>query len=197
MKVLSPPLIKIVDASEQYRVFATLSVAFEADPAFLWLYPTSLQYRQNFVRFVHAFGGAAFEHGTAFVNERYDGASLWLPPGAGPDEEAMAILLQESVPEEELSEVFAVFEEMSRIHPTEPHWYLPLLGVAPHRQNRGFGSAMMKHALQLCDRDRLPAYLEATSPRNVPLYQRHGFEVIGRIQTGSSPPIFPMLRPAR
>lgn len=29
------------------------------------------------------------------------------------------------------------------------------------------------------------------------LYRRHGFEVRDTIQVGSSPPIFPMLRPAR
>jgi hypothetical protein len=31
----------------------------------------------------------------------------------------------------------------------------------------------------------------------VPLYERHGFKVIGEIQSGSSPTLTPMLRPAR
>ena len=43
----------------------------------------------------------------------------------------------------------------------------------------------------------LPAYLESSNPANVPLYQRHGFEVLGEIQVGSSPPVFPMYRPPR
>jgi hypothetical protein len=48
---------------------------------------------------------------------------------------------------------------------------------------------LLRHALERCDRDRLPAYLDATSPRNRALYARHGFEELGVIQAGSSPPM--------
>jgi hypothetical protein len=49
----------------------------------------------------------------------------------------------------------------------------------------------------VCDRETLPAYLEATSPRSVPLYQRHGFEIVGAISVEGSPIITPMLRKPR
>jgi hypothetical protein len=55
----------------------------------------------------------------------------------------------------------------------------------------------MEHALRRCDREGLPAYLESSNPRNIPLYQRHGFEVLGTIQLDASPPITPMLRAPR
>jgi hypothetical protein len=58
-----------------------------------------------------------------------------------------------------------------------------------------FGSALLQHAFIQCDRNSRLAYLESTSPRSVPFYKRHGFEVLGTIiQAGKSPPIFPMLR---
>ncbi len=47
------------------------------------------------------------------------------------------------------------------------------------------------------DVDTLPAYLEASSPRNRALYERHGFEVTGEIQVADSPPLWPMLRRPR
>ncbi len=78
----------------------------------------------------------------------------------------------------------------------QPHWHLPLIGVEPARQGQGHGSAMLRHALRWCDGARLPAYLESTTPGNIPLYERHGFEVIGEIRIGRCPPIFPMLRAA-
>lgn len=53
---------------------------------------------------------------------------------------------------------------------------------------------LLRHALERCDQDQLPAYLEATSPMNRSLYGRHGFEEIGVIQAGASPPLWPMLR---
>jgi ribosomal protein S18 acetylase RimI-like enzyme len=69
--------------------------------------------------------------------------------------------------------------------------------VDPDAQCQGYGSALLRHMLVALDREQLPAYLEATSSRNVPLYERHGFEVLGTIQRGGSPPIVPMLRRPR
>ena len=48
--------------------------------------------------------------------------------------------------------------------------------------------------LARCDADGIPAYLESSNPRNIGLYQRHGFEVRSPIQVGSSPEVVPMLR---
>ena len=94
-------------------------------------------------------------------------------------------------------EVLAVMEQMASHHPKEPHWYLPLIGVDPSYQGKGHGDAPMRHALELCDREHAPAYLESTNPRNISLYKRHGFEALVTIQIGSSPPLVPMLRKPR
>jgi len=94
-------------------------------------------------------------------------------------------------------EVFAFIEQMDKFHPKEPHWYLPMIGVDPTQQNKGYGAMLMKHALAVCDREGLPAYLESSNPRNITLYLRHGFEIAGTIQAGSSPAMFPMRREPR
>jgi ribosomal protein S18 acetylase RimI-like enzyme len=94
-------------------------------------------------------------------------------------------------------DLFAFFEQMGKFHPVEPHWYLPMIGVDPTRQNKGYGSMLMRQALAACDREQLPAYLESSNPRNITLYVRHGFEIVGTIQAGSSPPMFAMRRAAR
>ncbi|WP_209434992.1 hypothetical protein [Pedobacter ginsenosidimutans] len=55
----------------------------------------------------------------------------------------------------------------------------------------------MTEALKAVDRDGLIAYPESSNPKNISLYQRHGFEVIGEIQSGNSPILRPMLRKAQ
>jgi GNAT superfamily N-acetyltransferase len=65
--------------------------------------------------------------------------------------------------------VFAVLEEMGRFHPSEPHWYLPPIGTDPAQQGKGYGSALLRHASAICDQEKMPAHLEATSVRSVPL----------------------------
>ena len=66
--------------------------------------------------------------------------------------------------------------------------------VDPTSQGRGYGSALLRYALEQIDRTGAPAYLESSNPRNVPLYERHGFKILGRVQAGSSPTVVPMLR---
>jgi ribosomal protein S18 acetylase RimI-like enzyme len=122
------------------------------------------------------------------------GGALWLPPDVNPDEDAVVALVQRTVSRSNQEAVSSIFEQMSRYHPTEPHWYLPLIGVDPAQQGKGYGSELLKHALRRCDADQKVAYLESTNPKNIPLYERHGFALLGTIQAGTSPPISPMLR---
>jgi ribosomal protein S18 acetylase RimI-like enzyme len=120
-----------------------------------------------------------------------------LPPGAAPDEEALRKLFDENTDDDIKKHTQEIFEQMEKFHPTEPHWYLPMIGVDPAHQGEGVGAALMTEALKAVDRDGLIAYLESSNPRNISLYQRYGFEVIGEIQSGSSPVLRPMLRKAR
>ena len=173
---------------------AAIVAAFVADPAVRWLYSDADKYRTHFPDFVRAFGGKAFAYDTARQVKGVSSAALWLPPGVQPDEAAIADVIQRSVAEERLPEVFAILEQMGVFHPTEPHWYLPMIGVDPIAQGRGYGSALLSPVLEHCDRNGLPAYLESTNPRNIALYERFNFKPVGRIQTRTSPLIIPMLR---
>jgi ribosomal protein S18 acetylase RimI-like enzyme len=183
--------------SEMEQAVAVIVLAFSTDPAARWTYPDPRQYLAHFPAIVRAFGGKAFAHGTGHHVSGFSGAALWLPPDVRPDEEGLRAVFRDSLPAERQVAVFGVFGRMARYHPSEPHWYLPLIGVDPAHQRRGHGSALLQHALARCDRDHAPAYLESSNPANLPLYERHGFAVLGTIQEGASPPIFPMRRAAR
>ena len=185
---------QVSTTADEDRATAVLTLAFSADPACRWAWPNPDQYLASFPTFIRGLGGRAFEHGTAYGVGEQLGVALWLPPGVYSDEDALVELFQRTVSEERQDAVFAVFEQMGRYHPHEPHWYLSLIGVDPSQQGAGHGSTLLRHALAACDRDGLPAYLESTNPRNTRLYARHGFEAVATIQVGDSPPIVPMIR---
>jgi ribosomal protein S18 acetylase RimI-like enzyme len=189
--------VKTAGIDDQPRLIATMSLAFSTDPAVRWMYPAPETYLEYFPQFVSAFGGRAFESGTAHFIGDVQAVALWLPPDIQPDEEALMNLFQRTVPEQNQQALFSMFEQMGDYHPHEPHWYLPLIGVDPIQQRKGYGSMLLEHALKVCDEDQMPAYLESSNPENIPLYQRHGFEVLGIIQAGTSPPVTPMLRHPR
>jgi ribosomal protein S18 acetylase RimI-like enzyme len=189
------PIIKTAaTASDEASIIDVLVRANWDDPAARWVWPDSQQFLMHFPSFVRAFGGKAFTHGSAYYVDGYVGAALWLPPDVHPDENALTALLQRTVSGQIQKDFFPVFEQMGRYHPSEPHWYLPLMGIDPSQQGKGFCSALLHHTLFQPDRDNKLAYLESSNPRNISLYKRHGFELLGTIQTGTSPSIAPMLR---
>lgn len=191
------PQINVAPTTDEDRAIATITMAFSNDPIVRWAFRDADRYLTYWPRFVKAFGGGAFAKGSADSIDDCGGVALWLPPGAGPDEETMGEVAAEGVASDDQEEVFGFMGQMGEFHPTEPHWYLPVIGVDVTKQGRGYGSTLLRHALERCDKDRLPAYLEATSPLNKLLYERHGFEELGVIQMGSSPPMWPMLRKPR
>lgn len=180
-------------ADEKSAVVAILTLAFSADPPSRWIWPDPKTYLEAFPQFAIAFGGAAFDRGGALY-VKSAGAALWLPPGTGPDEAALTDVMQRTADAATGTDAPELMQQMASFHPHEPHWYLPLIGTDPAQQNKGVGSALLRHVTDICDQDGTLAYLESSNPRNIPLYQRHGFEIVGRVQSGSSPVITPMLR---
>lgn len=193
----SPEESRVTPTTDEGRAIATLTIAFSSDPVARWFLSDASRYLTYWPPFVRALAGEAFSAGTADSVDDCGGVALWLPPNVGSNDEAIAAIASEAVPEPNQEEVFSVLGQMGEYHPTEPLWYLPLIGVDVPKEGRGVGSAMLRHAAIRCDRDNLPAYLEATNPRNKRLYAAHGFEELGVIQAGSSPPIWPMLRRPR
>ncbi len=194
---MNAPSVRALESEERDRAVAVQVLAFSTDPVMRWFYPESRAYLDAFPSFARAFGGRAFEHGTAFVADEFAGAAFWLPLGVESDSEAIAKAMFGSLGAERLESMAPMMEDMERFHTKEPHWYLPVIGVDPAHQGKGIGSALLQHTLALVDADGVAAYLESSSPKNVPLYQRFGFEVIGEIQHADSPTFYPMLRPAK
>ena len=193
---MNPPQIFIAKEENRNQVMQSILLGFSTDPLVRWFAADAVSYLASGDIF-DAFGGRSIESGTAYVTENYEGVALWMPPGVEPDEERMIPILEATVSENILEDVFGVFEAMDSYHPEEPCWYLPVIAVDPFYQGSGLGSRLMKHALNRVDEDGLPAYLESSNPRNISLYEKFGFETMGRIQIGSSPIVTPMIRQAK
>ena len=183
--------------AEINEAIATLVLAFVADPVARWMYRSPDQYLRHIPRLFRALGAGSFEAGAVHRSPNGAGVAIWFPPGVHGDTALVEAVIADSVARDMLGDVDAVFEMTEHHRPSEPHWYLSLIGVDPLHRNKGHGEALLEYALYLCDREHRAAYLWSSNKQNTPLYQRHGFEVVTTIQVGSSPPIFPMLRRPR
>ncbi len=196
---MAGPLIEIRSATpdEMPQAVASIVAAFITDPVARFAWPSPHDYLHAMPLATRELGGASFEHRTAYVSADFCGAALWLPPGVHPNGEALEKVFRDTAKFEHLDDLLATFEKMDQSHPDEPHWYLPLIGVEPNAQGNGLGGALMRHAVARCDQEGVLAYLESSNPRNISLYEGHGFEVMGKIQVGAAPLVTPMLRQPR
>jgi GNAT superfamily N-acetyltransferase len=189
--------IRSATSEEIPRAIAAIVAAFLTDPPARFAWPSPHDYFETMPLATREFAGASFKHGTAYVTADFRGAALWLPPGVEPNGELLEKIFRDTAKREHLSDLLATFEKMAKSHPTEPHWYLPQIGVDPTAQGKGFGDALMRYALNRCDEENTMAYLEASKPDNVPFYRHYGFEAVAEIQIGAAPPLTPMVRKPR
>ena len=183
------------------QVTRALAQSFYDDPIFAWIAQDAERRLPELERGFDLFARRVwFPHDEAYTTDHLIGAAFWVPPdkwhmsplaqlGLLP---AMAIITRRDLPR--LIRLLNVIEAK---HPHERHYYLPLVGIAPEWQGRGFGSAIMRPILERCDRDRIPAYLEASSTRNRALYERQGFDVVEEVSVKDSPPLWRMWREPR
>jgi ribosomal protein S18 acetylase RimI-like enzyme len=189
------PAIRTARAEELGRVLDTAALAFSTDPIMRWMFPDAASYLKSYPALMDAFCGVSVSNGTTFVSEDFSGVAMWLAPGVESDGDRVGSVLMEQLSPQQLEETGELMTQMAAYHPDdESCWYLPVIGVDACHQGRGLGSALMKHATRMLDESECLAYLESSNPLNIPLYQRHGFEIMGEIRAGSLPVMTPMIR---
>jgi GNAT superfamily N-acetyltransferase len=183
---------------EAERLTQVLARAFADDPVFAWLLPDESTRQAQLLRFFKLeIERRSLPNGRIWTGDRADGVSLELPSDRwqlSPRDQTFRTPVFLRIFGRRLPQATALTSAMDKLHPTEAHYYIPYVGVAPQAQGQGLGTALIGRTTALCDRDGFPAYLEATSERNAALYSRLGFEHLRQFRVGNSPPIWPMRR---
>ncbi len=199
--MLDETAVRRAGADDLPRVAEVLAQAFGDDAAWAHVVPEDGRAERLLAYFRYEVNHLPSGH-QAWISEDGSGAAVWAEPGrwrvsllhalrSGP---AMAGVFGRRLP---LATRFQWRAE--RLHPdAEAHWYLHHLGVVPELQGRGLGAMLMRPVLERCDREALPAYLEASSPRNRALYERNGFSLNGEFEVpGGGPVVARMWREPR
>jgi GNAT superfamily N-acetyltransferase len=179
-----------------------LALAFADDPCWAHLLPDPATRAERLLAFFNAeIENLAPEYRLLWIAEDGGGAAVWAHPGrwrVPPSRSLrsgrrMAAVFGRRLP-------LAIWTQLrfERRHPRTSHWYLHYLGVEPRRQGRGIGAALIAPVLERCDRDGVPAHLEASTERNRALYERNGFSLTGTFDMpAGGPPLREMWRKPR
>ncbi|MEZ5243594.1 MAG: GNAT family N-acetyltransferase [Acidimicrobiales bacterium] len=175
----------------------TLVEAFRADP--FWAYFMPDPDRDGFGHEPAIRDAMAAEvdsylnHGhTHMIDDR--AAALWTPPGIRSNDDALGEAFGRHVAPELLEAAFPLFIAMEECRPPEPHFYLHLIGARDRARGQGLGSVLLERITSICDDERHPAYLEASTPRSAALYARHGFVEVAVIEFAPGVALRPMIR---
>jgi GNAT superfamily N-acetyltransferase len=186
-------------ATDVPQLSAALADAFYDDPPAKWFFPDDAVRKSRLQRwFSLALRKLYLRHDECYTTDEHVGAALWVPP----DVRHMTTLEQiRLVPHtlalfrRDLPRILRAIAGAGSKRPSESHYYLPFMGVAPEHQGRGIGSALIRPVLERCDRENVVAYLEATTERNAAFYERHRFETFDETRLGGNgPPLWLMLR---
>lgn len=198
------PVRRLRAGDDGGEIIAVLARAFWDDPLFDFLTDGDLLAEHRLLPHVFAaamtdFRSALAELYVAEVAGRPRSFAGWLGPGSLPRSRSarMARDLRAAVLLVRLRHRRAaatLMKEVERRHPTEPHWYLALLGTDPGARGRGFGTALLAPVLGRCDVDGVPAYTETQKEENVAWYGRLGFATIDELRLPGLPPIWRLWR---
>lgn len=192
------PAVRTLRTTDTAAAGAVLAKAFADDPVVGWMLPDArrgeLLLPGLFGLFVDAYAPLHASHiGGA-------GVALWSPPGRQAVPEDAAERFAERIAAAAGPDTDRIFVAMAALEPCHPHrpcHHPNFLGVDPEAQGRGLGSALLPATLLRADAAAEPAYLEATSPGNRRLYERHGFATVGEIVIPDGPPLWAMWREPR
>jgi ribosomal protein S18 acetylase RimI-like enzyme len=177
-KALTNEHTKVVVAvpEDTAQLADVLGRAFQDDPVSTWIFPDPRERTRRQRGFLKVFLEEAMASGQVYTTPDRTGVALWR--NVQPDEP------QDAAMEERLAEACGPFsdrfallgEQMDANHPHDrAHGYLQFIAVDPPWQDRGVGTALIRHRLAELDALKMPAYLESSASRPISLYERLGF----------------------
>lgn len=188
----TPPIVRDAQDTDLGAMVNALSDSFSLDPMFNWVFPKTELYPHFFYLLIKE---VYLPRGIVHIEQEGRAVALWLPPEERYEVAPKLGLLRfglRLIRENGLRTIWRLHQQgsvLNRQYPSEPHYYLQFIGCRHNNQGQGIGSALLKEGLGICDERNMAAYLECSNPRNVPLYERHGFETRASQVVGKNGPM--------
>jgi ribosomal protein S18 acetylase RimI-like enzyme len=177
-----------------------LARAFEEDPWMSWMFQEPKFRATLAAAWMKVEIQCARNMGSSWLsleNGEVVAGSIWAPPGKDLHEgntfRQLWYLVLGANPGR-ADELLKGLSKIGEMHPKQPHYYLNTVGVEPELVGRGHGGDIIRHTLDHADQQKKPCYLESSSERNIPLYERLGFKIIHGIEMPDGPTMWGMWR---
>ena len=179
-----PVEARVATADELEALTETLTLAFREDPVWSWGFSVRERGLEGMRAAWRLFLHSSLGHDWVWRTEDFSAVAVWMPFGKPDllpeDEERFEPLMRETLGDG-AERLLKAFEPFEGARPSEPHYYLSLLGTHPDRSGQGWGMGLLADNLARIDAEGMAAYLESSNPANIPRYERLGFAVFDEL----------------
>ncbi|MFD3508837.1 GNAT family N-acetyltransferase [Nocardia sp. NPDC058666] len=172
---MTGPEVTLATPADRARVVDTVVAAFANDPAYRYFFDASCLREQS-----EMYAGYLFDRritqGRIWIVEGGLSVSMW----DSPDVDAGAS--KPDLPDEVLGRIAKFDGAVHPLFPSTPHWYLGNVATHPSYAGHRWGRKAIAAGLGEAEKAGLPAYLETATARNVGMYQRAGWSLVGETE---------------
>jgi len=182
-------------------IVSTMTTAFFHDPLWGPAFPDEQRRAGQAAAMWRVYATSALRYPWTRVTPEVEAAAVWIPPGGTeltPEEEGgLEELLTRTAGAEVAEAILTIGGQLEQAHPSEPCFYLTLLGVHDDHRGKGLGMGLLAESLARIDAQGAPAYLESSNPANIARYRSVGFTPRDTITIATGHVVTTMWRPAR
>jgi len=182
-------------------IVSTMTTAFFHDPLWGPAFPDEQRRAGQAAAMWRVYATSALRYPWTRVTPKVEAAAVWIPPGGTeltPEEEGgLEELLTRTAGAEVAEAILTIGGQLEQAHPSEPCFYLTLLGVHDDHRGKGLGMGLLAESLARIDAQGAPAYLESSNPANIARYRSVGFTPRDTITIATGHVVTTMWRPAR
>jgi ribosomal protein S18 acetylase RimI-like enzyme len=178
-----------VQKGEIGKASNVLTNAFMNDPLISYIFSNGEQRNQLLMKFFRMRVRYGIRYGEVYASSHnFEGVAMWLP---GKNVHAsnwrgmragglrlyfqLGLTIMKKI--QSVNHYTHSFREKLIDH---PYWYVGPIGVVPEHQRKGVARSLLQPLLARMNRENMDCFLETQNKKNVAIYERYGFTVIGR-----------------
>lgn len=163
-----------------------LSASFQENKSVNYLIPQDSKHRQRLRKLIDYTFEICMQSGKAVLSEDRKACALLIIPERKKTTLKtlflMVDLIWNSIGAGNIRKALDREKRIGARQPKSPFYHLWFIGVSPDHQGKGSGSMLLHEILQEAGELGRPVYLETSTLRNLPWYEKNGFTIYDKLE---------------
>lgn len=174
--------------ADKARVIDILTESFDANLSVNYLVPQDKKRKQRIRKLMEYSFEICYLYGDIFLTEDKAGCALILFPDKKKNNLKSIFLdiklILSCIGISNIKKALTRESKIKNLQPKIPMYYLWFIGVDPSQQNKGTGTVLMKEIIDDAHNMQRPIYLETSTLKNIPWYEKFGFRIYDELELG-------------